>query len=317
MGKRDIADRNFFADRNRFAELVNVSIYRGRSLILPENLMQIKGKYPSLSGNSGEKERDILMKDKRRNLCYGLEIETESDYSMPERVMVYDACEYEQQIRAIHSTHRNKKDYKKYREWKSRMKENDFLVPVITLVLYLGEGKWEGRQKFSQMFHLPEGSGKIPGLKVQDYDINLIEADCENPESYQTDLKQFFQAMQCRRDKGRLENLFQTEEFKSLKAETEWAIAAHLHIKGLMGKMKEEIPMCKAFDDLAKEWKQEGKREGRKEGKREGRKEGKREGRKEEKILIIRRMIKEGLDEPLISRTTRCTKEEFAAALGK
>ena len=46
-----------------------------------------------------EKKRDILIEDKSRNLYFGMELETESDYSMPERIMVYDACEYECQIR--------------------------------------------------------------------------------------------------------------------------------------------------------------------------------------------------------------------------
>lgn len=56
--------------------------------------------------------------------------------------------------------------------------------------------------------------------------------------------------------------------------------------------------MCKAFDDLMKE----------------ERREGKREGRREEKIRIIRQMIKEGLDESLIRKMTKCTKEELAVA---
>ncbi len=64
--------------------------------------------------------------------------------------------------------------------------------------------------------------------------------------------------------------------------------------------------MCKAFDDLMGEKLQEGKAVGRKEGRKEG--------KREEKIRIIRQMIKEGLDEALIHRTTRCTREEFSAA---
>ena len=43
-------------------------------------------------------------------------------------------------------------------------------------------------------------------------------------------------------------------------------------------------------------------------------KEKRKEGKREEKIRIIRQMIKEGLDETLIHRTTRCTREEFSAA---
>lgn len=118
--------------------------------------------------------------------------------------------------------------------------------------------------------------------------------------------------MQCRRDKAKLRELFRTEAFRHLGPETEQVIARHLHIERLVHKMeKEGLPMCKAFDDLMDEKLQEGKAAGRKEGKKEGRREGKRE----EKIRIIRQMIEEGLDEALIHRTTRCTREEFFAAM--
>ena len=68
---------------------------------------------------------------------------------------------------------------------------------------------------------------------------------------------------------------------------------------------KEEMPMCKAFDDLMEEQK------------RYGMKEGRREGKKEEKMQIIRRMLKAGMDEALIIRMTRCTKEELGMAMGR
>lgn len=121
---------------------------------MPGNLSPVRRKYPSLSSACGELERDVLMKDAGQNLCYGIEIETESDYGMPERVITYDACDYEYQMREIDKGHREQKDYQSYRERKSRMKESDVLLPTVTTVLYLGEGHWEGRRKLTQMFRL-------------------------------------------------------------------------------------------------------------------------------------------------------------------
>ena len=232
----------------------------------------LKRRYPSLSSPCGELERDILIQDIEQNICYGLEIETESDYSMPERVIAYDVCEYEYQ-----------------------MKEKDNLLPTVTVVLYLGEGHWQGRRRLSQMFHMPAERRKSLGVSLYDYDFPLIEADYVRPENYRTDLKEFFQAMQCRKDRVKLRELFQTERFRKLGPETERTIARHLYIKSLIHKIeKEELPMCKAFDDLMKE--------------------ERREGKKEEKIRIVRQMIKEGLEEQLIRRITKCTREEYAAA---
>lgn len=108
MGKIDILDRRFFAGPDRFAELINMEIYHGEKVLVPEKLELLKRSYPSLSSASGEKERDILMYDSGQDICYGLEIELESDYSMPEHIMV----------------------------------------------LYMGEGRWRGREKLEELIRL-------------------------------------------------------------------------------------------------------------------------------------------------------------------
>ena len=299
MGRLDRKDRPFFADAERFAELININLYQGEKVLVPENLRLMQRKYPSLGSESGENERDVMMLDKGHHICYGLEIETESDYSMPERVFVYDACEYEYQIKAIHKKHIREKDYKHYREKKSRIKGSDFLLPIITVVLYLGEEGWTGRNTLLQMFHKAAGADKISERYIREYGFPLIEVHKVKPEDYQTELREFFQAMHCREDRKRMMQLLQTERFQNLSAETEQAIAEHLHMKGLIEKMeKEGVPMCKAIRD----WMEEERREGQKEGKRE------------EKIYIIRRMIEEGMDEHFIRKITQCTKTEFAAA---
>lgn len=153
------------------------------------------------------------------------------------------------------------------------------------------------------MFLKESQAKQFLNIKFPEYEIQLLEADCEMPESYRTDLKEFFQAMQCRMDKNKLRELFQTEDFQHLAPDTERVIAVHFNIRQLVKKMDGEgITMCKAFNDLMKE------------ERCEGRKEGKEEGKREEKIQTIRRMLKEGLDESLISRMTRCTKEDLKAA---
>ncbi len=71
-------------------------------------------------------------------------------------------------------------------------------------------------------------------------------------------------------EKRKLRMLFQTDRFQHLSAETECIIARHLHVERLIHKMeKEELSMCKAFNELMEEERREGKREGKKEGKRE------------------------------------------------
>lgn len=231
MGKKDMKDRPFFSDKDRFAELINQYIYHGERILLSENLELLKRRYSSLTGISGEKERDIVMRDRKHNICYGLEIETESDYSIPERVMVYDVCEYEYQIKEIDKRHMSEGDYNGYREKKSRMKEIDSLIPIITVVLYLGEGHWEGRRRLTEMFPMQIREWELQEEYLNEYNFPLIEADFVNPENYRTGLREFFQAMQCRQDRKQLAGLFQTERFQKLSIETVQEIVVHLRMK--------------------------------------------------------------------------------------
>lgn len=291
MGRKDTAGKVFFSDKERFAELMNVHLFCGNKTVLGEHLIRRERDYPSLSGVYGEKKRDILIEDKSRNLYFGMELETESDYSMPERIMVYDACEYECQIREIYGSHRKKGDFKEYREKKSRIKETDLLHPVVTVVLYLGEGHWEGKSSLSQLFRIAKADAEQLKARLHVYDFLL-------------------QAMQSRRDRKRLKGLLESEDFRNLEPAAEQAIAAHLHVKKLFCRMnKEGISMCQAFDELMKEE--------RLNGRREGKREGEKAGKKKERFSIVRKMHKKGMEEALIRELTGCTKKEFAAATGK
>lgn len=309
MGRKDLVGKDFFADCERFAELMNTIVYCGEEVVKAENLIRMDRVYPSPLRN-GEKTRDILMKEIGQNICYGLELETEADYSMPERVMVYDTCEWETQIREIGKQRVSKK--MNYRDKKSRLRETDSLMPVITVVLYLGNGRWQGKRSLSELFSISPQSRKRLGDILPDYRFLLAEADYVDADGYETDLKEFFHALQCRKDKLKLAELLQTESFQNIKKETAWVIAVYLDREKLMTKMKEKgIDMCQALDELL----EDKRREGRIEGERAGKREGKREGRRTERILIIRRMIQEGMDRSLVSRITECTNEEMELAV--
>ncbi len=313
--------RVFFSDKERFAELLNLHLYHGAKVLSSENLVQRKREYSSLADVYGQKNRDILMEDTKNRICYGVELETEADYSMPERIMVYDACEYEHQIRAICRKHQEEGTFEEFRDRKSRMKKEDFLLPTVTVVLYLGEGHWEGKRRLTDLFPLPVYAAESSGNGICDYTFSLLEADFLSTEDHRTDLKEFFQAMQCRQDRERLKKLLRSDGFQRLGPETELAIAAHLNIRRLVRRMRKgEVPMCKAFDDLMQEERRNGRKEGMErgieKGLEKGIKKGKKEGKKAERLGIIGRMKKEGLEEAQIIRLTRCTKEEYAAAPG-
>lgn len=264
MGKIDVCNKAYFSDRHRFADLINVHIYQGSKVVFYEDLRRVRGKYPSISSASGEKERDILMEHEEFLLYYGLELEESIDYSMPERVLSYDAGEYERQIREIVSWHKEKNEYKDYQEKKSRLKPEDRLRRVINLVLYLGEGHWDGPRKMSELF---EEKIENPVYGNEEYELHIIEADYVNPEDYETDLKEYFLALQCRNDKKRLQELFKKKSFQNLSEETQRAILVTLKLEAVIARKEMEgITMCRAFEELLHDQKEEGKEEGREEG---------------------------------------------------
>lgn len=264
MGKIDVCDKEYFSNKKRFADFMNVHIYQKSKMVLPGDLQRVKGKYPSISSASGEKERDILMEHKAFSVYYGLELEEIIDYSMPERMLSYDTGEYERQIREIVSRHTEKKEYGSYQEKKSRLKPEDRLSRVINLVLYLGEGHWDGPRKMSELF---EEKKENVTSGSEEYGLHIIEADYVNPDDYETDLKEFFLALQCRNDKKRLKELFEKESFRNLSVEAQRAILVTLKLDAVMVKKEMEgISMCRAFEELMHDQKEEGKEEGREEG---------------------------------------------------
>ena len=122
-----------------------------------------------------------------------------------------------------------------------------------------------------------------------------------NADAYRTDLREFFRALQCRKDKKKLAELLRSERFRNLKPETAWVIAVHLDRERLTDKMKKEgMDMCQALDELMED----------------KRCEGRLAGKKEEKTVIINRMLQEGMDRALICRIADCTEEEMELAAG-
>lgn len=301
MGKKDTVGKIYFRDTVRFAELINSVLYHGEKILLPENLVPVEREYPSLFGNA-DKHRDVFMKDVVYHILYSLELETESDYSMPERVMVYDACEYDQQICKLAGSHKGEVMADGYRGRKSRLKKEDVLIPVVTVVLYLGTDHWEGRKQLSELFRIPSIIQRITDLRIPEYGFHLAEADYVNAKDYETDLREFFQALQCRKDKKKLNELCHSERFHNLEPEAVQAIAIHIDRKRLMPKVKMEgIEMCQAFDELMEDMKMEGIKEGERRG----------------RISILRQMLEEGMEESLVLKIAKCTKEELAVAAGR
>ena len=57
--------------------------------------------------------------------------------------MVYDALQYDKQVKRAAQRHRQDKDKPTRDEFLSGFTKEDRLTPVITLVVYFGDQKWD------------------------------------------------------------------------------------------------------------------------------------------------------------------------------
>lgn len=277
MGKYDKVDRDFFSNEARAAELLTVGIYHKLYQVKKEDLQPENKTYKNIS-------RDILFSTKAPKVKYGVEIENFADYSMPYRFLNYELCDYEKQAQDLENRHKMAKDLKNFVEIKSGMNKTDSYTPVLNLLLYLGGGHWEGNVTMRDMFHISEDDKKYISDKVLNYSFPILEADYVNPNDFNTDLNQFFRAMQTRNDKDKMYELLTSKEFQNISRELNEVISVHLGEKEIEQKViEEEKTMCKAIREMKKDAKKEGKIEGIAEGKIEGKKEGIAEGKIEGK----------------------------------
>lgn len=300
LGKADIYTKGYTEDPHIFADAFNCMIHKGEQVIDPEKLHPMDSTVVGVPyGSSGaempvQKFRDGLkyltqMEDERNiYLILGIEDQTNVNYAMPVKDMVYDALQYASQIEnAARSRREERKEAgrveKEQKEWKSRKEQkeqvnsgeyltgfykDDRLIPVITQVIYLSPDRWDGPRSLHEMLLTedPEILSFVPN-----YRINLLspaEMTDEEIDRFQTSLREVMKFIKYSKDKKKLLELVGNDErFHSLDYRAARVINAVTGSKLKFGK-KEETPvsMCKAISDLREEERSEGRKEGRKEG---------------------------------------------------
>ena len=186
--------------RFHFANLFNGVIYGGRQVILPEDLEEVNPvSSVSVKNRTGKtknmkKYRDIIMKWRNQATLVLLANESQDKihYAMPQKVMLYDGMDYEEQIRNLWKQRMECQkqarrigkplEHLTAAEYLSRFRKNDRLIPIISLVFYYGSDPWDGPQDLYDMFRL-EGSEEekvVLEKYLPNYKINLVDAERMN-----------------------------------------------------------------------------------------------------------------------------------------
>lgn len=160
MGEKDITEK-ILADYNDvFADIVNVLLFGGKTIVDENMLESIKDKSQyKTDGEIHQEERDVskVLKGKNVHIAFiGFEHQTDVDSKEALRVIAYDGAAYKRQL----------------------LVKGGEIYPVVTIVLYFGQKRWiKGRFLYDILDITDEWKPY-----VSDYKINIFEIAYLTPE---------------------------------------------------------------------------------------------------------------------------------------
>ncbi|MDE5910226.1 MAG: Rpn family recombination-promoting nuclease/putative transposase [Lachnospiraceae bacterium] len=315
MGKEDIGLKSYLEDAERYADLWNGGVFEGKEMVKAGQLQEIN---PILhkADDKGflERNRDLVMKQSSDGKCFAVfavENQKTVDYGMPVRIMLQEALEYSHQIQAIMKDNENADKalrqsedgegdtstiYRDVGERLYKIRKEDRLYPVMTLVVYWGEKEWKGPRSLHDMIDFTAESRSMEEefrKLIPEYPLRFLDLSTfEHFEYFKTELRpllELFRRRNCKEDF--LKYIKENQDSWKMNNDS-WFMLSQLtqskRLKSLIREKRQEAnaiekeesedrSMLKALDDLVNDAKMEGKIEGKLEGKIEGKIEGKAE----------------------------------------
>lgn len=265
--------KEFWEDNERFADFFNTVFFGGRKVIGPEELETISADMSDTEETKQGLKGITKYRDKvklwhgMRLAILGIENQSRIHYAMPERVMLFDALQYEHQRKRIAAVHKRKKDLPGDEEYLSGFAKNDRLAPVLTAVIYYGEKPWNGPVSLWEMVDVPEEME----ASFNDYHMHLFQVLGNSGEDFSNaDIRTVLRNADALRS-GRVQDMD-----KRMDAELVKYLAAFVNSEKVMELSKGNggnVAVCTALEEMINAGKAEGKAEGRIEGRAEGKAE--------------------------------------------
>lgn len=277
MQERDIVTNTYWADNERFADIMNVGMFHGKKVLTADKLEEKDSNSAALAEQPNKKKgiqkrRDVFKKaDFGTNfVLIGIENQSGLHRAMPVRIMGYEFLEYNKQLTEIKREHRRKNDLAE-EDFIAGFSEEDRLNPVCTMVLYYGKESWEGPTKLSDILNYENLPQEVREM-VSDYPIHVIDARrFKDSEKLKTDARLLFGILQREDDAEAVETYVQENEvaFQNVCEDTFDAIAILTNHKSIMG-IKEQsqnkggnYDMCEAFRQMEERGEKRGEKHGR------------------------------------------------------
>ena len=300
MGKEDIGLKSYLEDAERYADLWNGGVFKGKEMVKAGQLQEIN---PILHKADDEeileRNRDLVMKQSSDGKCFAVfavENQKTVDYGMPARIMLQEALEYSHQIQTIMKENENadkelrqegnKKDslslvYRDAGERLYKIRKNDRLYPVMTLVVYWGEKEWEGPRSLHDMIDFAAENREMEEefrKLVPEYPLHFLDLSTfEHFEYFKTELRPLLELFKRRDRKEKFVKYIEENKSDWKMNDESWFMLSQLtHFKTLKSLIKEKSQearmnqeegesegksMLKALDDWEKDARAEGKAE--------------------------------------------------------
>lgn len=294
--KTDVIFKEFWRQNERFADLFNTVIFKGKQVIHPENLSEMDTDVSGTIEMKDYKEtltrtRDIVKKTAHgvEFIVMGIENQEEVHYAMPLRSMIYDSLGYLKEYREITRSRKKDGTLKTKAEFLSKMKKEDRLHPIISLTIYYGENAWDGPYCLKDM--VVEMPPEIETV-FSDYKMNLLEVRDSGKYLFNNkDIEVVFDITR-KTFAGSIDEIRQKYKHEKLSPEMLLVIGKMTGSKEIMemGNSKEVDSMCTALEKL----KQQGVEQG--------------------KLTIIKNLLSNGMSIEEIKRIAGVTEEEIEKA---
>lgn len=272
MQEKDILLREYLQDQNRFADLLNGFVFGGKRLVKPGDVQEMDG---DLLLSPGRRLRDRIFIRKFRDVVkktvfgvnfavVGVENQDSIHYAMAIRNFVYDAAEYEKQLRKIRKEHLVKRDIKGA-EFLSGFSKKDKVKVVVTITVYYGREEWHASRDLHGLLDWSDIPLELKEF-VPNYRMNLLDINqFTNLDLFHTDIRGVFGFIQKSRDQKALYRFVKDniEMFQTLEEDAYDVISAVTGDKTLIERKREYqteggMDMCKALEDMRNSCREEG-----------------------------------------------------------
>ena len=162
--KTDVVLKDFWRANDRFADLFNAVVFHGKQVLKPEELQELDTEMSGIIRFKDYEESLVRTRDVVKKMAFGVEfailgIESQQriHYAMPLRTLLYDGMGYLKEYQEISRSRKKEKGRMTEDEFLSKMRKEDRLHPIISIVVYYSEKSWDGPMCLKDMIvEMPE-----------------------------------------------------------------------------------------------------------------------------------------------------------------